>query len=172
MTGEPTIEPGGSQTQSHCERMAQFLYEEAYLLDAWRLDDWLVLMADDVRYVVPTTDLPEGVPGRDLLLIDDDLAQLRGRVERLKSRRAHREFPWSRTRRLVTNVRVASVNSDESCLTASFAVYRIRSEHVDVFVGSYDYVVVDTDEGLRIRYRKATLDLESVSPHGAVSMIL
>ena len=30
-----------------------FLFEEAALLDSWRLDDWLGLLTEDVRYLVP-----------------------------------------------------------------------------------------------------------------------
>jgi Ring hydroxylating beta subunit len=37
-----------------------FLFEEAAHLDNWRLDDWLALFTEDGRYVVPTTDLPNG----------------------------------------------------------------------------------------------------------------
>jgi p-cumate 2,3-dioxygenase subunit beta len=154
------------------QRVEAFLYEEAYLLDEWQLDDWLALFTEDARYVVPATDLPDGDPSHDLVLIDDDKLRLGGRVERLKSRRAHREYPWSRTRRLVTNVRVVPTDEGDVGATASFAVYRIRSGHTDVFVGQYRYVLVEAEEGLRIRYRRATLDLESLSPHGAVSMIL
>lgn len=71
----------------------QFLYKEAALLDEWRLDDWLTLFTDDARYVVPTTDLPEGDPQKDLVFIDDDRLRLQGRANRLKSRHAHREYP-------------------------------------------------------------------------------
>lgn len=44
------------------EQVEAFLFEEAALLDDWRLDDWVALFTDDGRYVVPTTDLPEGIP--------------------------------------------------------------------------------------------------------------
>jgi p-cumate 2,3-dioxygenase beta subunit len=44
------------------ERVEDFLYEEAALLDAWRWDEWLALFTADGRYVVPTTDLPDGEP--------------------------------------------------------------------------------------------------------------
>ena len=37
-----------------------FLYDEAALLDAWRLDDWLALFTRDARYEVPSTDRPGG----------------------------------------------------------------------------------------------------------------
>ena len=68
----------------------QFLYQEAALLDQWRLDEWLDLFTEDARYVVPSTDLPEGDPKQDLVFIDDDRLRLQGRVNRLKSRHAHR----------------------------------------------------------------------------------
>ena len=58
-----------------------FLFREATLLDEWRLDDWSELFTEDSRYVVPTTDLPEGDPERDLVFIDDDIFRLRARVK-------------------------------------------------------------------------------------------
>src|SRR5918996_6165849 len=90
-----------------------FLYEEAALLDEWRLDEWLALFTDDARYVVPVTDAREGDLRETLSIINDDISRLRGRVERLKSRHAHREFPWSRTRRLISNVRVTETTQEE-----------------------------------------------------------
>ena len=36
------------------QEIEDFLYEEAALLDAWRLDDWLKLLtADDLRIRIP-----------------------------------------------------------------------------------------------------------------------
>src|SRR5690348_10019591 len=98
----------------------EFLYNEAALLDAWRLDEWLALFTADARYVVPTTDLPEGDPKKDLVFIDDDMVRLRARVERLKSRHGHREYPWSRTRRFITNVRIKGLEEDNIFVTSSF----------------------------------------------------
>ena len=150
----------------------EFLIEEAALLDNWRLDDWLALFTDDGRYVVPSTDVPGGDPARDLTLIDDDHLRLSWRVNRLKSRHAHREFPWSRTRRLVTNVRVVADRGDVLDVEASVVVYRFRHGHQDPFVGMYRYTLVRVDDGLRIRMRRAELDMERLSPNGALSMIL
>ena len=149
-----------------------FLYYEAALLDEWRLDEWLALLTPDARYVVPTTDLPEGDPAHDLVFIDDDYTRLQGRVARLQSRHAHREFPSSRTRRLVSNVRVLGVAGDEVQATAAFVVYRFRHEQTAVHVGRYDYTLLQTVDGFRIRYRRAVLDNESLREHGAISIIL
>jgi p-cumate 2,3-dioxygenase beta subunit len=149
----------------------EFLVEEAAILDEWRLDDWLALFTEDATYVVPSTDVPDGDPSHDLTLIDDDHLRLTWRVNRLKSRHAHREFPWSRTRRLVTNVRVLRAEGDELDVTASILVHRFRHGRADTFVGRYLTTLVRTPDGLRIRSRRAELDLERLSPNGALSMV-
>jgi p-cumate 2,3-dioxygenase beta subunit len=158
------------EVRTHYE-VATFLYREALLLDAWRLDEWLTLFTPDCRYVVPSTDLPGADPDTDVVLIDDDLSRLKARVERMKSRFAHREYPWSRTRHLVTNVAVVGADGDELTVNANFAVYRFRG-NASVYVGQYDYHLVRTADGLRIRYRRAVLDNERLDEHGAVSIIV
>jgi len=100
------------------------------------------------------------------------MARLRGRVERLKSRHAHREFPWSRTRRFITNVRIKEIIGEEIVVNASFLVYRIRSGQVDPLIGSYVYTFRRVDGALKIAARKAVLDLEALRPHGTLSIIL
>ncbi len=82
-----------------------FLYHEAALLDAWRLDDWLALLTADARYLVPSNDRPDADPANTLFTIADDIDRIRGRITRLKDKNAHAEFPRSRTRRLIGNVR-------------------------------------------------------------------
>ena len=149
-----------------------FLYHEAALLDAWRLHDWLDLYTDDCRYVVPATDLPDGDPAETLGLIDDNLVRLRGRVERLNSARAYREFPWSRTRHLITNVRVTADTDEELCCSSLFAVYRYRKHEEQVLVGSAEHTLVTGADGLRIRQKWVRLAAESLRPHGTLSIIV
>jgi p-cumate 2,3-dioxygenase subunit beta len=149
----------------------EFLIEEAAILDDWRLDDWLALFTEDCRYVVPSTDKPEGDPAQHLTLVDDDHLRLTWRVNRLKSRHAHREFPWSRTRRLITNVRVLASSDDALEVTCSVVIHRYRHGQQDHFVGRYLHTLVRTPDGLRIRHRRAELDLERLSPNGSISMV-
>jgi p-cumate 2,3-dioxygenase beta subunit len=159
------------------QRVEDFLYREAELLDRWQLDEWYALFTPDATYVVPTTDLPEGDPTKDLVFIHDDIVTLKGRVERLKSRHAHREYPWSRTRRLVTNVR-AWREGEEVSVRANFVVYRSRDasgrwSQTDAYVGEYFYrLVPDGNGSFKIRHKRATLDMEGLHVHGAVSIIL
>jgi len=154
------------------QEVEDFLYEEAALLDEWRLDEWLTLFTEDAHYVAPPTDLPDADPKKALVLIDDDIVRLRERVIRLNSRRAHREFPYSRTRRIITNVRVRNVNDRDIFAKASFVVYRFRNEQADQYVGRYEYTLTRLNNVLKIRSRKAILDLMALQPVGPVSIIL
>lgn len=169
MTGDSDHKLAALALQREVE---DFLFEEAALLDEWRLDEWLALFTESARYLVPATDKPNADPRETLANINDDMARLCGRVERLKSRHAHREFPWSRTRRLITNVRVTKSAGEEIHVTASFLVYRMRSGHVDPLVGRYEYTLRRVEGMLKMACRKAVLDLEALQPHGTVSIIL
>jgi p-cumate 2,3-dioxygenase subunit beta len=154
------------------ERVTRFLNWEAWLLDNWRLEEWLALVTDDISYVVPATDCPEGDPHNSVVFINDDFALLRGRITRLQSRHAHREFPSSRTRRFITNVLVDDGPDESVHVTASFQVYRFRSRQTAVYVGYYEMTLVADGETFKIRSRKATLDQEALDEHGAISIIL
>lgn len=168
-----TMAPAADRLARHALRLdvEEFLYEEAALLDAWRLDDWLALFTPDARYEVPSTDRPGGGPADALMLISDTRAMIAARVKRLNSRRAHREFPWSRTRRIVGNVRIISRNGDELEVAANFAVYRSRRD-VGVYMGQYRYRLVRDGDSFKIRFRRAELDVETLDAHGTLSIIL
>jgi p-cumate 2,3-dioxygenase beta subunit len=153
-------------------QIEDFLYYEAALLDAWRLDEWMGLLTDDIVYEVPSTDMPDGEPESTLFLIADNAQRLRSRVQQLSGRHAWAENPPSRTRRLISNVRILGIAGDTIRITANFVVYRMRYELVDTYVGRYEHTLVQQDGELKIRKRKAILDLEVLRPHGKVSIIL
>jgi p-cumate 2,3-dioxygenase subunit beta len=149
-----------------------FLYREAELLDAWELDDWLELYTADARYVIPCTGDPEGDPARDLVLIDDDRLRMQARVERLNSRKAHREYPHSNTRHLVTNVRLDPVEAGELPVRASFMVWRFRNGRETSYVGGYHYRLVLEGTALKIRAKRVVLDMTTLRPASDVAIIL
>ncbi|MBV8122110.1 MAG: aromatic-ring-hydroxylating dioxygenase subunit beta [Alphaproteobacteria bacterium] len=150
----------------------RFLIDEAALLDEWRLEEWLELMAPDVRYLVPPLDAPDADHHDTLFLIADDRRTLASRVRQLLSGTAWAENPRSRTRRLITNVRLLAAGTDEARATANFAVWRFQHEQADVYVGRYAHVMVRGPRGLLFRERRAMLDLETLRPHGKLSFIL
>lgn len=151
----------------------EFLFHEAALLDAWRLDDWLALLTEDARYEVPSNDRPDADPASTLFIIADDIHRIRGRVTRLKDRNAHAESPRSRTRRLISNVRVVGGNARELRVEANFVVYRFRrDESVREYVGYYRYVLRRGRGGLKIARRQAVLDAMELGSMGLVSFVL
>jgi p-cumate 2,3-dioxygenase beta subunit len=150
-----------------------FLYREADLLDHWRLDDWLALLTEDAAYYVPPNDKPDADHRSTLFTIADDIVRLRERVVRLKDPNCHSEYPPSRTRRLITNVRITGTDGDAILVSANFAVYRHRrNEPPREFVGRYRYKLRRTDAGLKIAERRAILDAEELGAMGAVSFLL
>ena len=150
----------------------EFLYREAALLDEWRLEDWLDLFTLDCVYEVPAPDRPDEAIEGSFALIHDRRPLLEQRVLRLNKPTAHAEFPHSRTRRLISNVRILARTDHEVSVSANFAVFRIHHGVEVTYVGRYDYLLAATAEGLRIQRRKATLDHDVLDPHGKISIIL
>ena len=150
----------------------RLLYREAMLLDAWRLEEWLALFTPQARYMVPSTEYPQGDPPEHPALIDDDFNRLKGRVTRLLSRHAHREYPSSRTRHLVSNVLITASSGNELSVSAAFVVYRVRSRKVTQYIGRYLYVLERDAGELKIRQKRVELDLEGLWDQGTVSILL
>jgi len=157
-------------------QVEDFLYREAELLDDWDLDGWAALYTDDCRYVVPCNDSPDGDPARDLVLIDDNALRLRMRVDRLNSRKAHREYPHSATSHQVSNVRLRPVEGPaedaELPVVAEFTVWRFRGERSTSYVGRYRYRLVLIDGVLRIRSKRAVLANTTLRQVSDVAIIL
>jgi 3-phenylpropionate/cinnamic acid dioxygenase small subunit len=123
----------------------QFLAHEAQLLDEHRLDEWLALLADDHRYVMPTRESVEQpadgssvLPPSGFALFDDDKDSLALRAGRMQSKVAPTEVPVSLVQRLITNIQVvdASVPGEYS-VRSNFLIYQERrGRHASTFIGT------------------------------------
>jgi p-cumate 2,3-dioxygenase subunit beta len=153
-------------------QVEDLLYREAELLDDWELDGWLALYTDDCRYVVPCNDTPDGDPTRDLVLVDDDALRLRSRVERLNSRKAHREYPHSATSHQVSNVRLRPWEGAELPVVSEFVVWRFRGERSTSYVGRYRHRLRLVDGELKIVAKRATLIMTTLRQVADVAIIL
>lgn len=110
-----------------------FLVEEAAALDARAWEQWLRMLHDDVRYVMPVrvnTAIGADFDERDdMAHFDEDAYTLRKRVERLRTEHAWTEDPPSRTRHIVTNVRThAGAADDELFVSSSVLLLRSRGD--------------------------------------------
>jgi p-cumate 2,3-dioxygenase beta subunit len=150
-----------------------FLFLEADLLDEWRLPEWLELFTEDAAYYIPATDLPSGSsPDSSLFYVADDRFRLSERVKRLMKRTAHVEFPHSRTRHLVSNVRIREQTDEEVAVSAAFLVYRTKDGVTDSYFGSHRYRLSTSGSRLRIREKRCLLDTDGLRSQGRVSIIL
>jgi 3-phenylpropionate/cinnamic acid dioxygenase small subunit len=105
------------------DEVSKLLYHEAHLLDSARFQEWLDLLARDVRYWAPVraeifrAEETESEESR-LPLFDETKDSLALRIRRLDTGLAWSEIPNTRTRRFVSNI---AVESDENGLV------RVRS---------------------------------------------
>lgn len=149
------------------------LFHEAALLDEWRLEEWLNLLTDDAAYYVPPNDHPEGDHHRTLFILADDIVRIRERVKRLMSPDCHAEYPHSRTRRLIGNVRILGVEGDLITVTANFICHRYRRyERIREYTGAYRHILKREDSGLKIRERRVFIDAHELGSLGSLSFIL
>ena len=153
------------------------LFEEADLLDQWQLNEWLTLYTADATYQVPSTDLPPGAdPAKSLFYIADDRTRMNERVIRLTKKTAHSEQPRSRTRHLVSNVRVGvtqdTAQGEEVPVSAAFVTFRTKNGVTDTYMGRALYRLRQVEGAWRICAKRCELDLDGLRPHGRVSIIL
>ncbi len=119
----------------------QRYFEEAALLDQDRLEEWLDLFADDVRYFAPVrAELGRGnedlARGLRLSIFDDNKDGLKLRVARIRSGAAHADEPPSRVRHFVTNVRVLQCDGEKATVASNFIVFKSRHGRDEtLFVG-------------------------------------
>lgn len=172
----------GATRPASCETthaLTQFLHLEADLLDEWRFEEWLELLAEDLDYWAPVREnrlfreRRFETSGRgESAYFEETRADMVQRVERLATHMAWAEDPPSRTRHLVTNVRVFETGTEgEYAVSSNFAVYRTRSERdEDFIVGQRRDLVrrVETPASFElvsreIRFDMATLLIKNLS---------
>ncbi|WP_083954770.1 MULTISPECIES: aromatic-ring-hydroxylating dioxygenase subunit beta [unclassified Rhodococcus (in: high G+C Gram-positive bacteria)] len=144
----------------------QFYYSEAALLDAHRYDEWVELFTEDARYFMPirrTRNRREmgkefTKPGESAFF-DDSKEVLRGRVAKLNSGTSWAEDPPSRTRHIVTNIRIGETEGDETRVYSNFLLYRTRlKSEEDQWIGSRVDTLRRVDGALLISGRSIYLE--------------
>ena len=150
-----------------------FLFHEADLLDSWRLPEWEALLTEDATYYVPPNEAPEADHRSTLFIVADDRERIRQRVIRLMDPNCHAEYPHSRTRRLIGNVRLTAQHGAETHVAANFACWRFRRhERIRQYVGQTRHILRATEAGLRIRERRVLIEAHELGSLGSVSFIL
>jgi 3-phenylpropionate/cinnamic acid dioxygenase small subunit len=110
-----------------------FAYREAQLLDDRLHREWMALLTDDIRYVMPVRvtsahSLTDSAMD-DMAHFDEDHYSLEKRVSRFETEHAWAEDPPSRTRRFVTNVRGwHSEAPEEFVVVSNLLLFRSRGD--------------------------------------------
>ena len=154
------------------QEIEEFLYHEADLLDERRYEDWLGLIAEDVRYWMPMRrNVKVGEAereftraGQDINWFDEGKETLTRRVKQILTGMHWAEEPVSRISHMVSNVRLLEINPSvtepaEVTVRCRFLIYRNRVEtETDILVGKREDLLRRTDGQWQIARRKIILD--------------
>jgi len=154
------------------EAAMELMNEYAERIDSDRLEDWLDLFTEDVRYWMPMRknvafdDLAtrETTGEDDIAWIDDDKATLQKRVRQLMTGFHWSEEPVSRVSHVVTNLRLVEpihvlTEGATATVKCRFIVYRNRLEsETDLLVGRREDTVRRVGQHLRIARRKILIE--------------
>jgi 3-phenylpropionate/cinnamic acid dioxygenase small subunit len=145
----------------------QFLYQEAAILDERRFWEWLDLLTDDIEYWMPIRstrsrgdEADEFTRLGEAAFFDENKQYLVERVRKLDTGFSWAEDPPSRTRHLVSNVRILDRPAENELLvTCNFIVYRTRlATDEDLWVGRREDVLRQVEGGWKIARRHVFLD--------------
>jgi 3-phenylpropionate/cinnamic acid dioxygenase small subunit len=154
------------------QEIAEFLYVEAELLDERRYDDWLALLAEDIRYWMPMrrnvkygdTEREFTREGADISWFDEGKETLTRRVRQIQTGIHWAEEPQSRIAHLVSNVQLleatpSAASAQEVTAKCRFLIYRNRVEtETDFLVGKREDTLRRNSDGWLIARRKIILD--------------
>ena len=154
------------------QQIEDFLYDEAELLDERRYEDWLALLADDVRYWMPMRrnvkfgELEREFTraGQDINWFDEGKDTLTRRVQQILTGVHWAEEPLSRLCHMVSNIQLLHVQPSvvapaEVMVKCRFLIYRNRVEtETDLLVGKREDVLRRVNGQWKIRQRKIVLD--------------
>lgn len=152
-----------------------FLFHEAELLDDWKMEEWAQLYSEDATYEVTSPANPDPLnsdPRTTLFLISDRIDRIRGRAKRLLKKTAHAEFPRSKTRHMISNVRVSEGHEGATKVRANFAVFRTKEDTSTVYMGEVHYTLVTDAGATKIKSKRSVLDLNSLYNQGRLTIIL
>jgi biphenyl 2,3-dioxygenase beta subunit len=168
MSAEPVSRPNEDRIAAmvHHYEVERFYYDEAALLDSHRYEDWLALFSDDAHYFMPIRrtrtqremDKEFTQPG-EMAFFDDTRMLLAGRIAKLKTGRSWAEDPPSRTRHLITNIRIVRDNGRELEVESNFHVYRTRLNSEETsWIGSRRDLLRRVDRSFQIADRRIFLE--------------
>ena len=154
------------------DEIEQFLYQEAELLDERQFEEWLDLLAEDIRYWMPMRrnvkfgelDREFTREGQDISWFDEGKDTLVRRVNQILTGVHWAEEPLSRICHSVSNVQILKATPSmsqptEVTVKCLFLIYRNRVQtETDFLVGKREEVLRSVNGQWKIAQRKIILD--------------
>lgn len=141
-------------------QIEQFLYQEAYLADENRLDDWFALWDDqeDIIYWVPCNK-DDVDPMKEVSIIYDNYHRLNLRMERTKSGLAWTQEPKSRLRRTTSNVQTSEMEDGKILALSNFHITELRENSREIidWIGRVEHHLKPVGDSFKISFKKILL---------------
>tara|TARA_R110000823_G_scaffold132777_8_gene261318 strand:+ start:8199 stop:8759 length:561 start_codon:yes stop_codon:yes gene_type:complete len=162
--------------------LERFYFHEARLLDNRQYQQWLALVSESVRYVMPARNNVqvdnrqrgqeamlavsrelEGAGGLGNPLRDERYVHLALRVERAYKMNSWSENPPARTRRIVGNLELMQRSTDSWQVLSNFHLYYARPGSANcLYSGQRRDSLLPVDGGFRILAREVILDYADI----------
>lgn len=160
--------------------IAQFLTEEALLLDDNRLLEWKERLTEDISYSAPIrvsrwNDDAAGSIDRSGQHFLDDYASISLRIRRLtESKNVWTSNPQYRTRRFISNILVwETPDPDEFSVTSYLLLMRnkLESPHYETVTGCRDDRIRRVDGALKLARREFIIDMSVLGVPNLISFV-
>ena len=162
--------------------LERFYYHEARLLDSRQYMQWLGLLTEDIRYVMPSRinvqvnnrdrgqedmiSIERELEGEDSMgcpIREEGYILLMVRAERAYKINSWSENPPSRTRRIVGNVEVMERDGETLSVLSNFHLYYARPGNADaIYSGQRRDTLRAQPEGYRLARREVVMDYANI----------
>ena len=140
------------------DRVSRILFDEAQLLDDREFRKWVDLFLPDAYYWVPSHPQQRERRGQ-LSIIDEGIAEMLLRVERLSQPTAHTENPVMRSCRVVTNIRIEKSTPGgfevrSKLVMHDYRVCEFAKDEARVFCGTQRHALLEGEGGFQIAWKR------------------
>jgi len=162
--------------------LERFYFHEARLLDNRLYQQWLGLVSEDIKYIMPARTNPlvnnrergnegmisverelEGADSMGCPLREETYIHLMVRVERAFKVNSWSENPPARTRRIVGNIELMEREGADLAVLSNFHLYYTRPGHENfLYCGQRRDTLEQQGEGLRIKRREVVMDYADI----------
>ena len=163
-------------------RVEQFYYHEAALLDNRQYQQWFALVTEDINYVMPSRvnkmvdnrmrgqeamiSVGRELEGSDDMgspLREEGYAHLFVRVDRAYKANSWAENPPARTRRMVGNVQIRSIDGDRYTVSSNFHMFFARPGSDNfIYSGQRNDTLISSDDSFKIAAREVIMDYANI----------